>query len=31
MEEEIEHMGYLMQYIFNEIYDRKYDTRPSVL
>lgn len=24
MEDETEHMGYLMQYIFNEIYDRKY-------
>lgn len=26
MEHELEHMGYLMQYIFNEIYDRKYET-----
>lgn len=24
MEDEIEHMGYLMHYIFNEIYDREY-------
>lgn len=24
MEDETEHMGYLMQYIFNEIYDREY-------
>lgn len=24
MEKEIEHMGYLMQYIFNEIYGRQY-------
>lgn len=26
MEEEMEHMGYLMQYIHNEIYGRKYET-----
>lgn len=25
MEDETEHMGYLMQYIFNEIYNRKYE------
>lgn len=25
MEDELEHMGYLMQYIFNEIYGRKYN------
>ena len=25
MERELEHMGYLMQYIFNEIYNRKYE------
>lgn len=25
MEDETEHMGYLMQYIFNEIYDREYE------
>ena len=25
MEEETEHMGYLMQYIFNEIYNREYE------
>ena len=24
MEDETEHMGYLMQFIFNEIYDREY-------
>lgn len=29
MEEELEHMGYLMQYIFNEIYNRKYETKIS--
>lgn len=26
MEDETEHMGYLMQFIFNEIYNRKYAT-----
>jgi hypothetical protein len=26
MEAETEHMGYLMQYIFKEIYDREYET-----
>ena len=25
MEDETEHMGYLMQYIFNEIYNRRYE------